>query len=461
MRNSAGNEPGAWRGPGCRPDLLWQLVRPYGRYVYYALRPGRRPDYFRAPWRLRTGKLSDKVLENLQFRVDHPDRVAFLFFPMVDWHVRFQRSQQLARALAAMGHACVYVNPQLGCEYPAPYLFDPHPRLGALPDGVLELHVHLPREHESHQRALGQSEIRRVVRAVEDVVDAGQFRNAVQIVSFPRWLEVSESIKARRGFPVIYDCHDYLRGFPRISAEILEREDALLERADSVIFSSERLQATVTGPRPSLRRKSSLVRNGVNSADFANAPPRPPRRGKPVVGYSGALESWFDVELLWQVARAHPDCRFQLLGRVEDRRILRLKERPNIELVGEAPYSEVPNYMRTWDAAMIPFLINPLTEAVDAIKLYEYFSAGLPVVSTPLPQVERFRGLVYIGGDAGSFSKCLDQALAEDSGENRERRLAIARRETWADRALSLIAITRAWGPAPGAAAAGHTPQQL
>lgn len=460
MRNNAGNEPGAWRGPGCRPDLLWQLVRPYGRYVYYALRPGRRPDYFRAPWRLRTGKLNDQVLENLQFRLDHPDRVAFLFFPMVDWHVRFQRSQQLARALAGMGHACVYLNPQLGCEYPAPYLFDPHPRLGALPDGVLELHVHLPREHESHQRALGQSEIRRVVRAVEDVAHAGQFRNAVQIVSFPRWLEVSESIKARHGFPVIYDCHDYLRGFPRISAEILEREDALLERADSVIFSSERLQATVTGPRPSLRRKSSLVRNGVNSADFANAP-RPPRRGKPIVGYSGALESWFDVELLWQVAGAHPDCRFQLLGRVEDRRVLRLKERPNIELVGEAPYSEVPNYMRTWDAAMIPFLINPLTEAVDAIKLYEYFSAGLPVVSTPLPQVERFRGLVYIGGDAGSFSKCLDQALAEDSGENRERRLAIARRETWADRALSLIAITRAWGAAAGSAAAGHTPRQL
>jgi len=40
MRNNAGNEPGAWRGPGCQPDLLWQLVRPYGRYVYYALRPG-------------------------------------------------------------------------------------------------------------------------------------------------------------------------------------------------------------------------------------------------------------------------------------------------------------------------------------------------------------------------------------------------------------------------------------
>ena len=453
MRNDAAHAPGAWRGPGLRPDLLWQLVRPYGRYLYCALRPGRRPDYFRAPWRYRTGEIRGGLLEHLRFRAEDPDRVAFLFFPMVDWHVRFQRSQQLARALAGMGHACVYVNPQLGFEYPAPYLFDPRPRLGVLSDGLLELHVHLPREHESHQRALGRSEIRRVVRGVEDVVDAGEFRNAVQIVSFPRWLEVSESIKGRHGFPVIYDCHDYLRGFPRISAEILDREDALLERADSVIFSSERLQAALTGRRPSLRRKSRLVRNGVNSADFASAPPRRPRRGKPVVGYCGALESWFDVELLWQVARAHPDCRFQLLGRVEDRRVLRLKECPNVELVGEAPYSEVPNYLRTWDAAMIPFLINPLTEAVDAIKLYEYFSAGLPVVSTPLPQVERFRGLVYIGVDADSFSKCLDQALAEDGGENRERRLAVARRETWADRAASLIEITRAWGPAPGAAA--------
>jgi len=52
-------------------DLLWQLVRPYGRYVYYALRRAK-TGLLRAPWRLRTGKLNDRVFGEFAFRVDHP-----------------------------------------------------------------------------------------------------------------------------------------------------------------------------------------------------------------------------------------------------------------------------------------------------------------------------------------------------------------------------------------------------
>jgi len=115
-----------------------------------------------------TGKLNDQVLENLQFRLDHPDRVAFSSSPC-----RLAREipeiSATARALR-YGHACVYLNPQLGCEYPAPYLFDPHPR-SARCGWVLELHVHLP-GNTNLTNGRGASEIRRVVRAVEDVAHA-------------------------------------------------------------------------------------------------------------------------------------------------------------------------------------------------------------------------------------------------------------------------------------------------
>jgi glycosyltransferase involved in cell wall biosynthesis len=434
---------------------LWQLARPYGRYAYYALWPGRRPDYFRAPWRYRTARLGPRALEKLQFSFGDPDRTVFLFLPMVDWHVRFQRSQQLARALATLGHTCIYLNPQLGCEYKAPYLFDSHPRVGVVSEGVLELHVHLPREHESHRRALLRSEALRVVSAIEDVMGISKIGKAVQIVSFPRWLEVSQSLRDRRGLPIIYDCHDYLRGLERVSPGIIGREDALFECSDFVVFSSEYLQATMCARSPSLQHKSRLVRNGCSPADFADPPPRGEKRGKPVVGYAGALESWLDVDLLEYTALNHPDCTFQLLGRVEDRRVLRLKEHPNVELVGEVPYSEVPKYMSNWDAAMIPFIRNTLTDAADVIKLYEYFSAGLPVISTALKQLERFRGLVHVGEDFDGFSSCVGEALAEVGAANRERRLAIARQETWIERAKSLIAISQAAGPLAAGGAAG------
>ena len=432
--------------------LLWQLIRPYGRFVYYALWPARRPDYFQAPWRYPVSKLSRQLLRDISILPEDREHSVFLFLPMVDWHVRFQRSQQLARALAGLGHTCIYVNPQLGFEYRAPYVFDPLPRVGVLAGGIFELHVHLPREHEAHTRALRPSEVSRVVQAVEALLAAGDFSSVTQIVSFPRWLEVAESLRSAFGFPIVYDCHDFLPGFERISQEVLEREEALLERSDFVVFSSEYLQEVTTRRLPSIQPKSGLVRNGANPTDFTSALSFTRPAGRRIIGYAGALDWWFDVDLLMHAAAAHPDCLFQLVGRVEHAGVLRMKSCPNVELVGEVPYGRIPGYLKTWDAAMVPFLINTVTDAVDAIKLYEYFSAGLPVISTPLPEAKRFSGIVYIAEDAASFSACIGAALAEEGEAKRESRLAVARAETWASRAESLLELVSQPRPAPAPA---------
>jgi len=138
--------------------------------------------------------------------------------------VRFQRSQQLARALAGMGHACVY-EPQLGCEYPAPYLFDRIRARRVAGWGPWNCTFTCP-EHDlttawGNRKSAGGA-------AVDDVVHAGAFRNAVQIVSFPRWLEFRNPSSA----PWVPDLRlSRLLRDSRAFREILEREDALLERA--------------------------------------------------------------------------------------------------------------------------------------------------------------------------------------------------------------------------------------
>ena len=73
-------------------SLQWQLIRPYGRLLYYAIFPSRRPDYFQKSWTYPGGRLG---LDSL----DAPEAADFacIFLPMNDWHVRLQRSQQLDR----------------------------------------------------------------------------------------------------------------------------------------------------------------------------------------------------------------------------------------------------------------------------------------------------------------------------------------------------------------------------
>lgn len=360
---------------------------------------------------------------------------------MTDWHTRIQRSQQLARAFAGLGNRCFFVNPHLGCEYPVPYLAAPNSRLSILEPHIYELHVHLPREHVFHSRLLETNESGRVSRAIEGLTATMNSRRAVQIVSFPIWLDASKALRAKRGFPIIYDCHDALTGFRGVAPEIAEAEACLFKDADLVVFSSEQLMASTIAAFPAVANRAALVRNGVDPDHFCHTSRNlgAKWRDRKVVGYVGSLDHWFDIETFSRAARAFPNWLFQLIGRVEDARFKALRELSNVELAGEVPYASLPRYMGRFDVAIIPFLRTTLTLATNPIKLYEYFSLGLPVVSTRLPEVELHGDAAYVADDAAQFIQHLKRAAAETDTSLRCLRLAIAQSETWNKRAVQML----------------------
>jgi glycosyltransferase involved in cell wall biosynthesis len=406
--------------------LQWQLIRPYGRYLYYALSPSRRPDYFRKPWTYFPGC---------------PDNTPAVFFlPMTDWHARIQRSSQLAKAIAATGAQAIYVNPHLGLEYSRPYAFDPTTRLAELGPRLYEMHIHLPREHELHRRPLLPAESALIAGEIAHLVDTAGIREAALVVSFPAWLDAAADLRRRYGFPIVYDCHDWLPGFGRTAPALLKAEGALFQTADAVVFSAQFLQDRVL-ERHDVRSKCVLIRNAVGPLA---APAAPRRDGRPTIGYVGALDHWFDIDAVAAVASAHPEWRVVLAGRVEDSRILRLQRRPNVNFSGEIPPSGLPELLHGWDAAMIPFVVNDLTRAANPIKLYEYFGAGLPVVSSRLPEVEMFSDLVYLADSPGEFAAQAAAAMDERDASRRSRRIAAAGRETWDARARQLLDRIRA-----------------
>ena len=412
-------------------SLQWQLIRPYGRQLYYKAFPRRRPDYFQKPWTYPGGRLGIDPVE-----VQSTEDLVCFFLPMTDWHVRIQRSQQLAKALAASGRQCVYVNPHLGLEYPRPYCLDWHTRFSSLAQRLLELHVHLPREHELSQRALTPAECRRVAGEIGRLIEISGIRKAALIVSFPAWLGVAESLSRQYGMPVIYDCHDWLPGFRRIAPRILELERDLLHKADLVVFSSQDLMQRIVESHVGLN--CALIRNATDLVIAPEEIRESPPGAEKTIGYLGALDEWFDVDAVAQAARDHPAWKFVLAGRVEDQRILKLNQHPNVVFAGEVPHSAIAAYLSVWDVATIPFLVNDLTVAANPIKLYEYFSAGLPVVSSRLPEVERYPDLVYIADTPQEFSAMLDRAVHEDPAL-RNKRTSASRGETWSARAEVLL----------------------
>jgi glycosyltransferase involved in cell wall biosynthesis len=186
-------------------------------------------------------------------------------------------------------------------------------------------------------------------------------------------------------------------------------------------------------------QRSQHLAKSSDPRDFQTLRTDDGRPHRSTLGYIGALDYWFDIDAVMKAAVDHPDCKFVLVGRVEDRRIHRLRACENVEFVGEVPYADVPRHLAGWDVAMIPFLRSDLTPATKPIKLYEYFSAGLPVVSTALPEVELHNDYVYLANTPLEFGAMVTKALQETAEPLRIKRQEVARRETWSNRAQCLL----------------------
>jgi glycosyltransferase involved in cell wall biosynthesis len=83
---------------------------------------------------------------------------------------------------------------------------------------------------------------------------------------------------------------------------------------------------------------------------------------------------------------------------------------------------------------MIPYRIDERMTYVNPLKLREYLSAGLPVVSTPVPEVVRYAHLCRIAATPAEFVAAIDAALADTSPAARRARSGAMLQETWSAR---------------------------
>ncbi len=63
-------------------------------------------------------------------------------------------------------------------------------------------------------------------------------------------------------------------------------------------------------------------------------------------------------------------------------------------------------------SAILPFAVNELTLAANPLKLREYLAAGLPLVSTDIPEAARLGNLVRIGDNRENFLRQIEAILA-------------------------------------------------
>jgi glycosyltransferase involved in cell wall biosynthesis len=242
----------------------------------------------------------------------------------------------------------------------------------------------------------------------------------------------------------VYYCVDEWSLFSYLDrAQTVAAERRLLERVDAVFAINLALAEAKRQVNPA----TFVSPHGVDHALFSRAldpalavPADLAALPRPRIGFYGTLRDWVDFELLAHVARARPAWSIVLLGQVLCD-VSAVRGLPNVHLLGQKRHDELPAYCKGFDAGMIPYRIDERMKFVNPLKLREYLSAGVPVVSTPVHEVVRYAHLCRVAGTPEDFVAALDEAIAEADPATRRGRSSAMAKETWAARVAEVMRI--------------------
>ncbi|HEX8385966.1 MAG TPA: glycosyltransferase family 1 protein [Rubricoccaceae bacterium] len=239
----------------------------------------------------------------------------------------------------------------------------------------------------------------------------------------PLALPLLDAFEAR---VVVYDCMDELSAFDHAPAELLDREQQLLDRADLVFTGGPSLYRAKKDRHPAAHQFTS----SVDAAHFGQAkaggglqePVDQRDIPHPRLGFFGVIDERLDRDLLGALAASHPEWQVVLAGPVVKIDPASLPQAPNLHYLGPKQYAELPAYLAGWDVCLLPFARNRSTEFISPTKTLEYMAAERPIVSTPITDVaEPYGEIVYLGSTADEFVAACEAALAESDAERASR----------------------------------------
>jgi glycosyltransferase involved in cell wall biosynthesis len=257
------------------------------------------------------------------------------------------------------------------------------------------------------------------------------FQRPITYSFVPSSADVAGSLGERL---VIYHCVDEYSKFTGTDeTAILDLERKLMKKADMVVVSSSRLYETKHSYNPN----TFLVTHGVDVAHFSNAcrqtvatPADCAGLSHPVIGFFGLIADWVDIEVFRHIAAARPEWSLLLIGEVQAD-LSALRELPNVHILGRRSYQSLPAYCKAIDVAILPFVVNDLTLAANPLKLREYLAAGLPVVATPLPEIQKLNALVHMARTPAEFLSEIEALLKAGKRGPDPAVSALMERESW------------------------------
>lgn len=190
---------------------------------------------------------------------------------------------------------------------------------------------------------------------------------------------------------VIYDCMDELSLFKNASEHLTNQEKYLISQSNIIFTGGKSLYES----KKQFHKNVHCIPNSVDNYHFAKAlngvaiPDDIASLKSPIVGYYGVIDERINLELLHEAAKKLPNISFVMIGPLGQIEENELPKESNIHYLGIKPYSQLPNYLKAFDVAMMPFALNDATKYISPNKTLEYIAAGRAIISTKIPDVVR------------------------------------------------------------------------
>jgi len=160
-------------------------------------------------------------------------------------------------------------------------------------------------------------------------------------------------------------------------------EKKIINNSDYIFYTSKNLKKKFSD-----LNKAKFLSNGVNTIKFIkNFKKRAYNNKKSFnIGYVGAIRDILDEKLILNIAKKFYNDKIFLIGPILFP-FKKLKDQKNIILLGEKKHDEILSYLKNFHVGIIPYKVNSFTNSINPLKIYEYVSSGLPVVSTNIKSV--------------------------------------------------------------------------
>lgn len=235
---------------------------------------------------------------------------------------------------------------------------------------------------------------------------------------------------------LVYDCMDdysefpYIKRFPNLKSILEKSEKQLLSNADFIICSAETLADNLK-KKYGIDRKISIINNAITDDIFLYSETSDIMLPPKSLVYIGTISEWMDFENLLRLLDKHEDLNIVMFGPM---RTSNFPSHKRLIYKGTIPHEKILGAMNQSMGLIMPFLVTPLIEGVNPVKLYEYSYSGKPVIATKYSETLKFADYVDLYSSFSELDSLVAKILEGKSARDMTAMRDFALKNTWKSR---------------------------